>query len=796
MSRSFSLLICFAYAAALSGCGSSDGLPNVTLTFTSSANQAVVGDSLALTWSSTNATACSASGGWSGTKEASGTENITLGAVGATAFSISCRGDGDANSASLSIDVLPLLEISASGTGRLSTDEDVDATATIDGFTTNREPLAPLSYAIGEVPEFGSVVIDGLSLTYTPVADFNGADSFVIVASSEGTEAPLTFDVSVAAVDDPPSMVLSTEGLGLTNDLDLLFADPAFRVAVDVADIDTPVSSLTYSAKLNGANTVVERANGDAVVTLPANFIAGKTQLELTVSDGVNHVSQTIDFWGAEILTQNPDRARVTQLFGNVRLDARQIDHYVVLDDLTDQDIKTAVWEALAFFYDDFFVQGDERRKALIDSTFNLLVVDFPEGLEDPFIIETACNVSAPSSYCMSDVIPQVLSFLEGLALYDELTDVRIAADVFSLITGVPGDGVAVGRYTIQAMTSAIDAEGEIGPNQLLWTLKHELGHAFGWLGDHSTEVFAATDDAGEALNDLSTGWDTVDFLYSDITLSDAVLAVKWQHKYRDSNSIPGWNTVDDKTNEALGYWQGCYFHDLHCFRSSHNSVMNGQFTSDDDALAWLENRTASDAFNYDAVGNEAQFLRAIQLQGSQDVTLYLPLPGRDVMVLDHRVRLPSNLFAMEWFVDGEPVADLASAGIGYQAGGASDEFVARLTIPRKPSGSTTRIAYRIRDLSVDPVVTVEDDLDSFADVYLGRFSPEGGFYVCPESNTQWDGVAETYCHTTVEAYLSDGSLVTDVGSVDELTRRFEDVTHFIERSGLGVQIMVDWTYF
>jgi hypothetical protein len=165
-------------------------------------------------------------------------------------------------------------------------------------------------------------------------------------------------------------------------------------------------------------------------------------------------------------------------------------------------------------------------------------------------------------------------------------------------------------------------------------------------------------------------------------------------------------------------------------------------------------------------------------------------------MVLDHRVRLPSNLFAMEWFVDGESVADLASAGIGYQEGGPSDEFVARLTIPRKPSGSTTRIAYRIRDLSVDPVITVEDDLDAFADVYLGRFSPEGGFYVCPDSNTQWDGAAETYCHTTVEAYLSDGSLVTDVGSVDELTRRFEDVTHFIERSGLGVQIMVDWTYF
>ena len=90
----------------------------------------------------------------------------------------------------------------------------------------------------------------------------------------------------------------------------------------------------------------------------------------------------------------------------------------------------------------------------------------------------------------------------------------------------------------------------------------------------------------------------------------------------------------------------------------------------------------------------------------------------------------------------------------------------------------------------------VADELNVFADVYLGRFSPEGGFYLCPETNTVWPGVSDTYCHSTVEAYRNDGSLVTEAQSVDELLDAHDDVTYFIERSGLGVHVMIDWTYF
>jgi hypothetical protein len=790
------IVFSFLCLLALSACGSSDGLPNVTVSLTSSVPQAVVDDVITLTWASTNATNCTASGAWSGSKAASGSEAVTVTSAGAASYSLSCRGEGEAYSAAVSVDVLPTLILLPTDITALATNEDVAVSASIEGFTSNREPLTAVTFSIFEAPELGSLTVSESGLTYVPLVDANGADTFVITASAEGVEAQMPFEIMIAAVDDPPTLALSARGLALSGDLDLLFADPNFEFTIAVEDIDTPVDSLTYAARINGAASSVEVTSGVAQVSPYADFAAGRSELSLTVSDGTSEVTQAIAFWGAETLSQNPGRARVTQLFGNVRSNSRQIDHYVVLDNLTDADIKAAVWEALAYFYDNFFVQDDSRRQALVNAFFNVIVVDFPEGLNDPFTVQTGCNLSAPDAYCMSDIVPQALEFLDDLALYDDLTDVRVAADIFSLVTSVPGEGVAVGRYNVQSMTSPADTDDEAGPNQLLLGLKHEMGHSFGWLGDHSTEAFLAVNGEGDSANDFTPQLPTVDFLYADITLSDSVSEVKWQHQYRDSNSIPGWNTVDDTSNSALGYWQGCYFHDEHCFRSSHNSVMNGNFTSELERSAWLTTRARSDAVDYDAVGTEAQFLRALQLQGSQDVTLYLPSSGDDHLVLDHRVMLPNELFAIDWFLDGELITDFTAAGIDYRVGGPSDTYVGRLSLPRQAAGTTTHIAYRIRDISESPAVTVIDELNVFSDVYLGRFSPEGGFYLCPELNTAWPGVSDTYCHATLEAYRSDGALVTEAQSVDELLDAHDDVTYFIERSGLGIHVMIDWTYF
>ena len=66
--------------------------PSATNTFSSDASLVDVGESTTLTWASTNASSCSASGDWSGTKSTSGSENIVLNEAKNYSFVLNCSG--------------------------------------------------------------------------------------------------------------------------------------------------------------------------------------------------------------------------------------------------------------------------------------------------------------------------------------------------------------------------------------------------------------------------------------------------------------------------------------------------------------------------------------------------------------------------------------------------------------------------------------------------------------------------------------------------------------------------------
>ena len=59
-----------------------------------------MGQPVALTWASTNATSCTASGAWSGSLQTSGSQAVTATAAGALTYSISCTGPGGSANAS------------------------------------------------------------------------------------------------------------------------------------------------------------------------------------------------------------------------------------------------------------------------------------------------------------------------------------------------------------------------------------------------------------------------------------------------------------------------------------------------------------------------------------------------------------------------------------------------------------------------------------------------------------------------------------------------------------------------
>ncbi len=77
-----------------------------TLTFTVAPTSVTTGGSATLTWSSTNATACTASGAWSGAKSTTGTQSTGVqNTAGAQTFSLSCTGSGGSVQKSVTVNV-------------------------------------------------------------------------------------------------------------------------------------------------------------------------------------------------------------------------------------------------------------------------------------------------------------------------------------------------------------------------------------------------------------------------------------------------------------------------------------------------------------------------------------------------------------------------------------------------------------------------------------------------------------------------------------------------------------------
>lgn len=96
-----SFLILVSIVSCGGGGSSSPTVPTVSLT--SNLSEVEIGNSITLTWSSTNATSCSASGAWAGSKASSGTEEVIISNIGSNNFSLSCSDASTPGSASLSV---------------------------------------------------------------------------------------------------------------------------------------------------------------------------------------------------------------------------------------------------------------------------------------------------------------------------------------------------------------------------------------------------------------------------------------------------------------------------------------------------------------------------------------------------------------------------------------------------------------------------------------------------------------------------------------------------------------------
>src|SRR5438105_13713547 len=112
MSRTKTLLLAPLLSLALAACGGagtpeSGGAtppPAPTVSLVANPTSVASGGSSMLTWSSTSATSCSASGAWSGTRAISGNQS-TGPLTASSSYSLSCTGSGGSASASATVTV-------------------------------------------------------------------------------------------------------------------------------------------------------------------------------------------------------------------------------------------------------------------------------------------------------------------------------------------------------------------------------------------------------------------------------------------------------------------------------------------------------------------------------------------------------------------------------------------------------------------------------------------------------------------------------------------------------------------
>ena len=193
---------------------------------------------------------------------------------GPDSFSYRARDAAGATSApvTVTITVTPVNDPPTAAVESYSTAEDTPLTVNAPGVLANdSDPEgAPLTAVLASGPSNGALTLnaDG-SFSYTPNANFNGADSFSYQARDSGgaTSAPTTVTITVTPVNDVPSAAPNSYSTG--EDRPLTISAPGV-LANDSNPDGGAFSAVLVSGPSNGTLTL--NSNGSFTYTPNANF--------------------------------------------------------------------------------------------------------------------------------------------------------------------------------------------------------------------------------------------------------------------------------------------------------------------------------------------------------------------------------------------------------------------------------------------------------------------------------------------------------------------------------------------
>lgn len=173
--------------------------PEPTLTFTADPTSIDEGESSTLSWQTTNASSCTASNGWSGNKNTSGTQSVTPSET--TTYTLSCSGAGGTVTKSVTVNVddapLPTPEVSLNAN---------PTTVAVNGTSTLAWESNDASACVASGGWSGTKALDG-----SEVVTLSATTTYTIACGNGVSTSTDSVTVNVAAEPDEPTVEITAD---------------------------------------------------------------------------------------------------------------------------------------------------------------------------------------------------------------------------------------------------------------------------------------------------------------------------------------------------------------------------------------------------------------------------------------------------------------------------------------------------------------------------------------------------------------------------------------------------------
>lgn len=215
-------LVLLTAAALLTGCGGGGGggndgvdppIPAPSITISASPPSLVLGESTTVAWSTSNATSCTGSGDWSGSKATSGSQSITPASTGTKTYGLTCSGAGGSTTTNIPVTVsgaAPTVTIAVSPNS-ITTAQ----TATLSWTTTNATSCTASGAWSGSRATSGSLTVSsGTAGNYTYTLSCTGTEGTTVRSAILAVSSVAVTPVPAITIAASPSTV--TQGSSTT----------------------------------------------------------------------------------------------------------------------------------------------------------------------------------------------------------------------------------------------------------------------------------------------------------------------------------------------------------------------------------------------------------------------------------------------------------------------------------------------------------------------------------------------------------------------------------------------------